>query len=382
MNEFPGKPSSRGFMPGMEANRMFLRRCSFFTAGVAMMAACASAQTAPAPVAYTVTATNSMLGAPQTTKTYRLGSQSLIDQFDPADPKAPHSRSLYDLATHRNLSWSWPDNSAGCGTGTFSGDWGDPFTGAGDLIGPGAKVIGADTILGMTATILEGSVSGATVRAWVDKKYGMVLKAQLGQAGSPLKTVMEVTDISLTPPPASVFAVPATCAAAAAAPLPPTEAERIAAATGDSADNFVNAIYGPGSKNSCSVLLRVVRAGAMTPIVNRLQVAIDTTYNVDNPPHYVYGMGNDGTQTFSGGGIHEITSQIRNGIVRIENPPAYFNLAVNLMKPGTGASEALIYRQCFAPTTVLLYVVKDPDNPSAGGDFLWVKSGKYAAVSR
>jgi len=46
-------------------------------------------------------------------------------------------------------------------------------------------------------------------------------------------------------------------------------------------------------------------------------------------------------------------------MVRIDNPPAYFNLDVNLMKPGTGASEALIYRQCFAPTTVLLFVVKD-----------------------
>jgi hypothetical protein len=208
----------------------------------------------------------------------------------------------------------------------------------------------------------------------------MVMKMQLSQAGSPLKTVMEVTDISLTPPPASIFAVPASCAAAAAAPPPPTAAELIAAETGDSAANYVNAIYGPGSKNSCSVVLRVVRAKSMTPIVNRLQVAIDTTYNVDSPPHYVSGMGTDGHQTFSGGGIHEITSQIRNGMARIDNPPAYFMLDVNLMKPGTGASEALIYRQCFAPTTVLLFVVKDADNPSEGGDFLWVKAGKYAAI--
>jgi hypothetical protein len=27
-------------------------------------------------------------------------------------------------------------------------------------------------------------------------------------------------------------------------------------------------------------------------------------------------------------------------------------------------------------------VVKDADNPSAGGDFLWVKSGKYATLPR
>jgi hypothetical protein len=128
------------------------------------------------------------------------------------------------------------------------------------------------------------------------------------------------------------------------------------------------------------VVLRVVRAGSMAPIGTKFQVAIDTTYNVDNPPHYVFGMGQDGSQTFSGGGVHEITNQIRNGMVRIDNPPPYFNLGVNLMKPGTGAGLGLIYRQCFAPTTVLLYVVKDPDNPSEGGDWLWAKAGKYATV--
>ena len=91
-------------------------------------------------------------------------------------------------------------------------------------------------------------------------------------------------------------------------------------------------------------------------------------------------MGADGSVTFSGGGLHEITSQIRNGMVRIDNPPAYFNLSVNLIKPGSGSGMGLIYRQCFAPTTVLLYVMKDPDNPSAGADWLWAKAGKYATV--
>jgi hypothetical protein len=364
---------------------MSLRLFAPCAASVVLLASCGAAlraQAAPEPNAYTVTATNAMMGEGQVTKTYRLGSKALVDQFNGADPKAPHSRSLYDLAKHTNLSWSWPDSSGGCGTGTFSGDWGDPFTGAADMIGPGAKQVGTETIRGLPTRIMEGSASGATVKAWIDTKYGLIMKAQMSQAGSPLKTIMEVTDLSLTPPPASVFAVPATCAAAAAAPPPPTAAELIAAETGDSAANFVNANYGPGSKNSCSVVLRVVRAKSMTPIVNRLQVAIDTTYNVDNPPHYVYGMGADGHQSFAGGGIHEITSQIHDGMVRIDNPPAYFNLAVNLMKPGTGASEALIYRQCFAPTTVLLFVVKDADNPSEGGDFLWVKAGKYAAVPR
>jgi hypothetical protein len=44
---------------------------------------------------------------------------------------------------------------------------------------------------------------------------------------------------------------------------------------------------------------------------------------------------------------------------------------------GDGAfGWALIHRQCFAPQTVLLYVV-NPDNPSEAG---WAKLGKYATV--
>jgi hypothetical protein len=117
----------------------------------------------------------------------------------------------------------------------------------------------------------------------------------------------------------------------------------------------------------------------MTPI-NRYQVAIDTTYNVDNPPHYVTGVGRDGTETFSGGGMHEITSQIRNGMLRIDNPPPYFNLDVNLINPGQGSGGGLVYRQCFAPQTVLLYVVKDRGKPSQSADTLWVKSGKYSTI--
>ena len=368
---------------------MSLRFLAHCAACAVLLAACETslrAQTAPAPTAYTITATNSMMVAGQVTKTYRLGSKALVDQSNAADPKAPHIRSLYDLAKHTNLTWSWPDFSGGCGTGAFSGDWGDPFVFSASLLDDlnkqNPKQVGTTTVLGFSAKVLEVSSPDGTMRVWVDTKYGLLLKAQSIPPNGAPRTIIEVTEMSFAPPPASVFAVPANCAAAAAAPLPPTEAERIAAETGDSADNYVNAIYGPGSKNSCAVILRVVRAGTMAPIANRLQVAIDTSYNVDNPPHYVYGMGTDGTQTFSGGGIHEITNQIHNGIVRLGIPPAYFMLDVNLMKPGTGASEALIYRQCFAPTTILLFVVKDADNPSAGGDFLWVKSGKYATLPR
>jgi hypothetical protein len=45
-----------------------------------------------------------------------------------------------------------------------------------------------------------------------------------------------------------------------------------------------------------------------------------------------------------------------------------------------GNDSALIYRQCFAPQTVLLLAVNDIANPGGGVEWLWVKSGKYATV--
>jgi hypothetical protein len=83
---------------------------------------------------------------------------------------------------------------------------------------------------------------------------------------------------------------------------------------------------------------------------------------------------NDGTETFSGGGIHEITNMVHNGVVSLGTPPADFMLDVNLIRPGHGSGAGLVYRQCFAPTTV----VKDYGGPTESSDFLWVKSGKYA----
>jgi len=200
-----------------------------------------------------------------------------------------------------------------------------------------------------------------------------VIKAQIVAANQPPQVVLEVKQFSAAHPPASLFVLPPSCAAAANAPHVPTEQERIAAETGGSAADFANAIYGPGSKASCTVLFRVVQAGSMKPVTGGFQVALDRTVDVDHPAHYVYGVGNDGTYTFSGGGLREVTSQLRNGTLRIENAPARFNLEVHYGKSGGGGG--LMYRQCSLPETVLLYVMKDD-----GGDWLWVKSGKYATV--
>ena len=337
------------------------------------------------PTAYTITQAVNGAGAGAFMTTYRSGQRAVTDMFYPAQPGAPahHAFTFYDLTAGVSHTWDPSITPPSCSAGTFSGDWGDPFEATteftegikkGDL-----KPAGVETIHGVAAKVYAGSGQGMNIKAWFDEKNSLVIRAAYGAPGGAMTTMIDITKVSLAPPPASAFSLPAYCASVK---TPPTPAELIADETGDSAANWVNGIYGPGSKASCSIVLHVVAAKTMAPINRKFQVAIDTTYNQDSPtpPSYVFGVGPGGMSTYAGGGLHEITSQVHNGTLRLENPPAYFNLSVNIPTPNRGAGIGLVYRQCFAPVTNLYYVVKDPEDMSKGADFLYAKSGKYAAV--
>jgi hypothetical protein len=316
----------------------------------------------------------------------RSGAKAVIEYNTPAKPDgtpAQHSLSYYDINTGISYSWDPATTPVACNGSQFSGDWGDPFKNTQDFapsIAKGdIKQTGVETVHGIPAKIYQGATQGLTVKVWFDEKDQLVLCVDLGATGTPPTTMVNILSVSIAPPPSSLFTLPAACAGYKP---PPTPAEVMAAETGDNSANFVNAIYGPGSANSCTIALHVVSSKTMAPFTAKWQAAIDTTYdqNAPTPPHYEFGVGNDGTATFSGAGLHEVTSQIRNNTLQIPNPPAYFNLSTNFIQPGRGAGMGLIYRQCFAPTTNLYYVLKDPKDPAAGGDFLYAKSGKYAAA--
>ena len=338
------------------------------------------------PTAYTITQGVAGAAGGSSMTIYRSGAKAFTDFYNPAGTDgapARHIFTLYDLTAHVSHTWDASITPPSCSAGTFSGDWGDPFESTAELTAAIAKgdlkPAGDETLNGIPTKVYTGVEQGMNVKAWIDLKDGLVIKSAFGSPGGPMTTMVDIAKVSFAPPAASLFVLPAYCASVKP---PPTPAELMAAETGDSGDNFVNAIYGPGSKNSCSIILRVVAAKTMAPVTRRWQAAIDTTYNQDdpNPPHYEFGVGNDGTSTFSGGNLHEITSQIHNDMLRIDNPPAYFNFAMNVVQPGHGTSIGLIYRQCFAPVTMLYYVLKDPNDPGSGGDWLYAKAGKYAAV--
>ena len=337
------------------------------------------------PTAYTIS--EGLPGStPGTMTIYRSGTQAVIETNQPVQPDgtpAHRSLSLFDLKAGVSHTWDPAATPISCSVGTFTGDWGDPYESTSELsdsIAKGdLKPAGNETIHGIATQVYTGTTQGANVKAWIDMKNNLVIRADLSAAGTAPITMVDITKISFAPPPASIFVLPAACANVKP---PPTPAELMADETGDDGANWINAIYGPGSTNSCSILVRVVAAKTMAPIDRKFQAAIDTTYDQNNPtpPHYVFGVGNDGISTYSGGGLHEITSQIRNGMLRIDNPPAYFMFGVNIPTPNHGADVGLIYRQCFAPVTMLYYVMKDAADVGKGADWLYAKSGKYAAV--
>ncbi len=349
-----------------------------------------SAQAAAAPTAYTVTQSGGMAGPGATIKIYRNGSKAILDRTS----SGSHSRTLYDLQSHQSFSWAITggpaDSSAPCSSGTFSGSWGDPFEDSANLSSEltkaNAKQTGTETLHGFSTKVFEAESSGNKIKVWIDTKYNLPVKMQMTPPGATAAVVMtDITELNAAPPPASIFALPSGCAAAAAAPRPPTEAERIVTETGGPASDFANATMPPGPKPPgapflCSVVFRVVRASSMQPITSGFQVAIDQPWDTDHPPAHTIGVNSQGHSTFAGGNLKELTSQLRNGVLRIDQAATKFD--VELVFTKGESSSAVIYRQCVAPQTVLLYVVKNPDKLSEGGDWLWVKSGKWATVTQ
>jgi hypothetical protein len=271
----------------------------------------------------------------------------LVQSGANAGDKSTHVRTIYDLQAHTTISWDAGDAAAECGNGTFSGQWGDPFAGAADMVADlmkqKATPAGTETVNGMPTKISEFTMDGSTAKAkvWIDTKYGLIMKLQMPQPGGAPQLAIEVTQVTLTKPPASAF-VP-TCKAA---PPVPTDADNIAALTGGPASDYTYANKGTPTGGGCLVLFHVVRAGSMAIVPNGYQLYVE------------------GKQV-----------PVQNGLARILSAPQQFQIEVRV--PSGGATGP-IYRQCAAPQTTLLLVAKNWDKLGEGADWLWVKSGKLA----
>ena len=340
-------------------------------------------QYASPPTAYTETETGSMMGVASNKTITVDGSKVLVDESyppDPAFPKGRHTRTLYDLQAHTNYSWSLIDTSQPCSASAFQGDWGDPFASStefrGQLQAMNPKTLGNETVNGFNAKVMEAiePTSKSKYKLWMEPKYGMLVKIEGGGPDGKIMMSGEVKQLSVVKPNPSAFTLPAACANVHPPAPPETSEHRVATSLGANAADFADATHGPGSPNSCTMVLRIVGAGAGQPIAGGYYLALDLNEDLEHPPHYVMG----GSPRFAGGNIKEYTAQMQNGSLRIDNVPDHFDFE---MTYDGGAASAVLYRHCQGPQTVLLYVAKNPAKLSDGGDYMWVKSGKFATAT-
>jgi len=338
-------------------------------------------QFAPAPETYSVTQTNFMGDTGVTRRTSRDGSKVAVERTSPPSQpggKASRFHTVYDLQKHTSVSWDPTSPSPQCSTGTFGGDWGDPFEMSkemnSDIATKHYKPSATETVNGVSTQVYEEDMGAdGKAKVWLEPKYGLMMRAQFAAPGAPLKTVLETQELSLAKPPESLFAIPAACIAAAAAPS--ADDRRIAAETGEPASNFVIATTPSPSAESCTVLFRMVEAGSMAIIPGGYQIGIDRDFDAEHTPEYQFGRDAKGTMLVSGGHLTEATQQMKNGVLRIENAPAQFHLEI---RAPNGAASTYIYRHCAGPQTTLLLVVKGLDKMGMLADWLWVKAGKQA----
>jgi hypothetical protein len=341
------------------------------------LAGIACAQTAP--TVYTVTELSSFVVPNVQIVTYRNGQMAAMDQsYGPREGnlKGFHVRSVINLQTGTSYSWDLINPSGECGVSSFKGGWGDPFVMSKglmeDVTKSAPKQVGTEIVAGISTAVLEAATPGATAKIWQDTKTGLILRAVMTPASGPAQTLIDVKEVSYAAPPQLAFKLAASCAGKVPPP-PMTEAERIASETSGKPGTYVPAWTPPAVKGStaCTVLIRTAHAGSMEPITSGIQMAVDLTVNADHPPAYTFGIGDDGHQTFSGGGIREVTGQLKSGTYRLENAPGYFYVKVVFGKGGEASAN--IYKQCSGATGELIFVVKNTAQLSEGGDWVWKK---------
>jgi hypothetical protein len=287
------------------------------------------AQYAKPPETYSLTEMNSMFMPGAVLEITRDGTRAVVDQTYSTN----HIRTYYDLHAGKSYTLDLTNPAANCSAGTFTGDWGDPFVMSAGLTGQIAKArsksTATETVNGFASQVFEAGPS----KAWVDPKYGLVLKFVIAA-----RPVLEVRKLSLAKPSDGSLLEPASCTAAAPSEAVPPENP-----------DFLKATAPPASVKSCTAYLRVVRGDSMEPVAGGFRVTVDKTIR-----------------------------PLQNGMLRVDKVPESFDISLDFGQAGGAA--ALIYRQCPAPQSVLLFVVRNPANIGEGGDWFWVKSGKFSKV--
>jgi len=254
----------------------------------------------PKPQAYFITEDPGFaLFGPSVVKVSRDGSKEVVDQIMPpmqGRPKEFHTHLLYDFQAHRLYTQVVSDPDVPCGVQEYNDPEAapevDPIGGSAALMkeisGPNdkSKEVGTEILNGMPTKIVEITSPEGNAKVWFTQEGGFPVKiVSIGKDGKET-TMLEVKEISFSKPPASAFALPASCASAQLPVPPPKPSTNVTALTLQKIGNYT----GP-----CPAHIKMVG-----------------TITVDGPGtvFYQFGAGNidpGETITFSAAGTQTVT---------------------------------------------------------------------------
>jgi hypothetical protein len=254
----------------------------------------------PAPTAYSITEDPGFaLFGPSVVKVSRDGSKEVVDQIMPpmqGRPKEFHSRLFYDLQAHRLYTQVVSDPATPCGVQEYNDPEPapeiDPIGGSAALMkeisGPDnkSKEVGTETLNGMPTRVVEITSPQGNAKVWFTQKGGFLVKIVSIDKDGKATTMLEVKQISFSKPPASAFALPASCASAQLPPPPAKPGPNVTAVTLEKIGNYTGA---------CPAHLKMV--GTIT---------VDSA----GPVFYQFGAGNMApgkTLTFPSAGTKTVT---------------------------------------------------------------------------
>lgn len=328
----------------------------------------------PAPTTFSATYINGMMGLPMTVEFHRDGNKALVDQSTQPTSETPegwHQRNLYDLSIGANFTLPLDKSSACKVDRPVAEEMGDPFEASVQLLALVAKgnpkKLETATVNGFQTQISEISdVAGmGHGKIWVDEKNNLLVRWVSQPATGGEKVLWDLKSVKRERPEASLFVLPTECSSVV---VPPSPEQEIATDTGGKVGDYLDAKIGPASTERCQVLFKVVQKGTMQQVTSGFQVAVDTSVGPAGRDYHT-DIDQEGVAKFTGGSIHELTKQLKNGSLRLVNPPETFLVSVNF--PHGYDVDGPIFRRCFGQETTLILLVDETHKPL---HWLWVKT--------
>lgn len=179
-----------------------------------------------APQTYTLTMDPGFAAlGPSVVKISRDGSREVIDQTMPPGQgrdKEFHSHLVYDFKAHTLYTQVVSDPAAPCGVQQYTDPGAPPefdvISGSAALLkeiaSPDDKStqVGTETLNGIPTKVMEVTSSQANGKIWLAQEGGFPVKIVVTPPNGPSMTVVEVKQLSFSKPPASAFALAASCA--------------------------------------------------------------------------------------------------------------------------------------------------------------------------